>query len=67
MLFLPFGTTSFRVRTKVVEKKLMHCKTFNEPHGILLICKYGDMYVPNFLYLYIAHLRRRNLNYDVLN
>ena len=27
---------------------------------------YGGMYVPNFL-LYIAHLRSRKLNYDVVN
>ena len=29
--------------------------------------KYGGMYVPNFLLLFIEHLRRRKLNYDVVN
>ena len=27
----------------------------------------GGTYVPNLLLLFIAHLRRRKLNYDVIN
>ena len=45
----------------------------------LMLIKYGDLqdlqnasvnggtYVPNLLLLFIAHLRRRKLNYDVIN
>ena len=29
--------------------------------------KYGGMYVPNYFLLFIAHLRRRKLNYHVVN
>ena len=29
--------------------------------------KDGGMYVPNYFLLFIAHLRRRKLNYDVVN
>ena len=29
--------------------------------------KYGGIYIPNFWLFFIAHLRRRKLNYDVVN
>ena len=36
-------------------------------YRIKLSFNYGGMYVPNFLLSFIAHLRRRKLNYDVDN
>ena len=32
-----------------------------------VVYQYGDMYVSNFLLLFIAHFQRRKLNYDVVN
>ena len=50
---------------QVITDKTQNEQTAEESCSNLI--NYGDIYVPNFLLSFIAHLRRRNLSDDIVN
>ena len=46
---------------------LYKARSYLDKKILALPLLYGGIYVPNFLLLFIAHLQRRNLDYDIVN